>query len=79
MSAVEAAKLEMEDARAAVIDCEREIQAIKAELQTLRSAASAEGSEEPPNSLEIALLKVSLHVYLRVFSIATKCLCFVTG
>jgi predicted nucleic acid-binding Zn-ribbon protein len=61
MSAAEAAKIEMEDARAAVVDCEREIQAIKAKLQTLRSAASAEAGEaaELPNSLEIALLKVS--------------------
>jgi predicted nucleic acid-binding Zn-ribbon protein len=60
MSAAEAAKIEMEDARAAVVDCETEIQAIKAKLQTLRSAASAEGGEaELPNSLDIALLKVS--------------------
>ena len=48
-------KDEQDMARAAVMECEQDIQTIKASLRKL----STSESEESPNSLEILLVKVS--------------------
>lgn len=57
-AATETAKIEMEAARADVAEGEKEIQQVKAALRQLQGAASSRDSEEAPNTLEIAVLKV---------------------
>lgn len=60
MSSAEAtAKVELEAARAEIIRHEKQIQDVKGALRQLQSASSADGGEEAPNTLEIAVLKVN--------------------
>jgi hypothetical protein len=60
MSSAEAtAKMELEAARAEIIRHEKQIQDVKGALRQLQSASSADGGEEAPNTLEIAVLKVN--------------------
>ena len=73
MSAEEA-KAEMDEARLQILTCEKEIQAIKAALRQLQGAASADGGEEGPNSLEVAVLKVSTAAF-RVFTYSVEKMC----
>lgn len=68
-AAAETATIEMEAARAGVTECEKEIQQVKAALRQLQgAAASAEGGEESPNSLEIAVLKVWKYIVIFLHS-----------
>jgi hypothetical protein len=60
MSSAEAtAKVELEAARAEIIHHEKQIQNVKGALRQLQSASSADGGEDAPNTLEIAVLKVN--------------------
>jgi hypothetical protein len=60
MSSAEAtAKMELEAALAEIIRHEKQIQDVKGALRQLQSASSADGGEEAPNTLEIAVLKVN--------------------
>lgn len=57
-AAAETARIEMEAARTDVADCEEDIRNIKAALKKLPSDSGAE-DDEAPNSLRVAVLKVS--------------------
>lgn len=57
-TSAETASSEMEAARVQVAECEKEIQNVKAGLRQLQATSSADGAEEAPNSLEIAVIKV---------------------
>lgn len=58
MSAEETAKIEVEAARAEILQHEKQIQEVKGALRQLTSASSAEAAEDAPNTLEVAVLKV---------------------
>lgn len=63
-AAAETAKVEVEAARAEILEHEKQIQTVKGALRQLTSASGAE-AEDAPNTLEVAVLKV--RVVERVF------------